>query len=98
MKRSRRCNPGLDEISDHLILAVNCDRLAAGELRHIDVMTTSIEADVQPVVAQSLTFEPLSHAHRNHQIDRALLEHARTDALDHVVAAAIFDDYRVNSV
>src|SRR5215471_11696789 len=98
MNRPPRRNPGFDEIFDHLILAINSDRLAAGQLRHVDVMTTSIEADVQPVVPETLMLEPLSYAHRNHQIDRALLENAGTNAFNNIFAAAIFDDYRVNSV
>src|SRR5438874_1856974 len=98
IERPSRCDAGFDQIFHNLILAINGDRLAAGEFRHIDVMTPSLEADKQPVVAEALALEAFAHSHRDHQIHRSLFEHAGTNTLDHIFTAAVFDNYGVNSV
>ena len=47
----------------------------------------------QPFAAQSFAYAQLDH-----QIDRALLEHAGSHPLDHIIAAAIFNDDRVDAL
>jgi hypothetical protein len=37
-------------------------------------------------------------AHRNQQVHCSLFEHARSDAVDHVLAAAVLDDDRIDAV
>ena len=45
----------------------------------------------------SLAAQALAESRFDHQIDRALFEHARAHALDRIIAAAVFDEDRVDA-
>src|SRR5205807_7606422 len=61
-------------------------------------MALAAEREVDAFVPEPFTAESIADADFVHQIDCALLEHTGTDALDHVLLAAIFHDERVNAV
>ncbi len=46
---------------------------------------------------QALARQAIADAHRVHQVHRALLEDAGTDALDDVLARVALDDHRVDA-
>ena len=85
-----------DQILDDLALPVDGDRAAAGELGEVDVMPRSAKRKVDAVVPQALR-QAIADAHRVHQVHRALLEDAGTDALDDVLARVALDDHRVDA-
>jgi hypothetical protein len=60
-------------------------------------MARAVEREVKAVVAHSLTPEPIADADLVHQVDGPLLQHARADALDHVVLAAVLEDDGVDA-
>jgi hypothetical protein len=79
------------------VLAVHGDGPTAGQTRQVDAMAAASERDVQPLVPHALTGEPFADAGLVHQVDRALFEHARPNALDDMVPTAILDDDRVDA-
>ncbi len=89
--------PRLDEIVHDLVLAVDGDRAAAGERRHVDAMACPVEGEVDAVVPHPLARQPPADAGLAHQVYRPLLEHARAHALDDVLTAAIFEDDGVDA-
>ena len=56
------------------------------------------KAEVDAVVTQPAALHARANAHRDQQIDRALFEHAGAYPFDDVIAAAVFDDDRVDAV
>ena len=93
--RSRR---DVNQISDDFVLPVDRDGFAARELRHVDAMATPFEADEDAFVPEPALFEAVAGTNRAQQIDRALLEHTGSHAIDDVLAIAVFDDDRVDAV
>ena len=61
-------------------------------------MSAAVEADVDAVVPEPAPIETGRDAHRPHQIDRALLEHTGSHAIDDVLTIAVFDDDAVDAV
>ena len=59
-------------------------------------MALAGERHVNPLVPQTFPCEAIADADLTHQIDSALLEHARADALDHVLLTAVLDDERMD--
>jgi hypothetical protein len=55
-------------------------------------MANAAKAQKDAFVAHSFLKEPRPDARLNQEIDRALFENSRADALDDVLAAAVFDD------
>lgn len=49
-------------------------------------------------MSQSVPLQVVSDAHRVQQIDGALLEDTRAHTIDHVLAAAVLDDDRIDAV
>jgi hypothetical protein len=79
-------------------LAIDRDGLARGELGEIDAMPPSLEADVKALVTQAAALQACVHTHRLEEVDGPLLEDAGPHAIDHVVAAAVFDDDGIDTV
>ena len=59
-------------------------------------MALAVELQLDAVVDDALAMQPLAGADRREQVDRALLEHARADALLAVVAAAALEHDRLD--
>ncbi len=86
------------EILLHLMLAVDRNRAAAGELRHIDAVQRARKADVDSVMHQPLAPHAIAQTDRGHEVDHALLQNARAHTLDHVLFAARFEHHRIDSL
>ncbi len=94
---SAGAQPRLDQILHHFLLRVHRDRAAAGQLGQVDAVPAPTEAEPDAVVPQSFTTQPLAHAGLDHQVDSALLQHARAHALLNVLAAAALEDDGFNA-
>jgi hypothetical protein len=77
-----------EEILDHLLLAVDRDPAAAGQLGEVDPVPAAAEAQLDPVMDEPLAPHPLAQPARVEEVRRALLEHPGADPLLEVRAAA----------
>ena len=66
--------------------------MAAREAGEIDTLAPGAVADLHAVVDEAFGMQALSHAQPVEHFDRAHLEHACADAIQHVVLAALLDD------
>jgi hypothetical protein len=98
VERPRGGQTRLDQISNDFVLAVDGDRLAAGQFGEVDAMPRPVAADIEAIVTQAVALKASPDAHRDQQIHGALLQHACPHAVDDVLAAAILDDDRVDAV
>lgn len=48
-------------------------------------------------MTKTLALEALSHPGFDHEIDRTLLENPRAHSFNHVLLAALFEDYRIDA-
>ena len=85
-------DPGIVQVFQNFVLRVNRDSFSIGELPKINSVTAAPEAQLDPMVNQAFGFYPLANPHLGEQIDRSLLQHAGTDTLLRILAAAIFKD------
>ena len=60
-------------------------------------MSLARERQVDAPVHHPLAAESFADADRGHQVDGSLFEHARADALDHVVLAPVFENDGVDA-
>jgi hypothetical protein len=81
-----------DQILHDLLLPVDGDAAAAGELRQRDAVVLAVEAQPDPVVNETLSVQALREAGVREHVDAALLEHARSDPLLDVLATARLED------
>ena len=88
----------LDQVFHHFVLRVDGDRAASGQFVEVNAMPAPIETQFDPVVHQSLAAQPLAHPRVAEQVDRALLENSRADALLHVSAALRLDHDRFDAL
>src|SRR5262249_20704825 len=82
----------IHQVLRDLGLAVYDDLLAAGEAGEIDAVARAREQDVEPLVDQPLAHQARRHARALEHADHPLLEHARAEASEDVLAAAALDD------
>jgi hypothetical protein len=61
-------------------------------------MASAANADVQADMAQARFLKPGADTHCHQQIDGALFENSGPNTVNHVLAAAILDDDRVDAV
>ena len=61
-------------------------------------MALSLEGQVHAPVTHAFAPKAVAHARLDHEIDGALLEHARAHPFDHVFAAAILNNDRIESI
>ena len=71
--------PELDQILQHLVLGIDGDHPAVGELLQVDAVVAAQKADVEAVMDEAFALQPVAGADLGHQVDRALLEHAGPD-------------------
>lgn len=98
MKRTAGCGAGFDQILDQLILAVDGDGAAAGEVLEIDAMAAAFEGEPDSAVAHALAAEAVADSGFDQQVDGRLFEDAGAHSLDDIIAAATFDDGRFDAV
>ena len=91
-------DPRVDQILHHFVLPVDRNGLAAAQLLQVDVVTLAAKTEVQPLMRQAFALQPFAHAHLDHQIDGALLQHPGAHALDHILLAAVFNDDRIDAL
>ncbi len=96
MQRQPVRQPRGDQVLDDLLLAVDRDRAAAGELGQRDPVPRAAEAQLDALVHEPLAVQPVGHAQLGEQIDRALLEHAGAHAPLDVLARAVLEHDRVD--
>src|SRR5215211_847171 len=93
--------PALDprgyQVLDDLLLPVNRDRAAACERRKVDPVALAGELQLDSLVDEALAAQAIADAHLLEQVDGALLEHAGPDPALDVLAAARFQDDRIDS-
>jgi hypothetical protein len=87
-----------DQVLNDLLLAVNRDAAAVGQLVERDSVALAAEAQLNAVVHEPLPLEALAHAHLEQEVDGALLEHAGADAALYVVAVASLEDDRLDAL
>ena len=87
-----------DQVLHDLLLAVDRDAAAAGELVERDPVAAAAEAQLHAVVDESLALEALADAHLDQELDRALLQHARADAPLDVLAVAVLEDHGLDAL
>ena len=87
----------LHQILHHLLLAVDGDALVDQRLE-IDAVQVAIDADIDaPVQVCAFGFHALADAHLGQQIGGPMLDQSGADAVLDVIAAAIFDDDRLDA-
>ena len=89
--------PRVDQIAHDLVLAVDRDHPAAGQLRHVDAVPGPVERHVDAVVPHALPVEAFAKAGGGQQIHGALLEDAGPHPFDDVVFRAAFKDHGVDA-
>src|ERR1700674_239668 len=80
------------------MLCINCDGLAAGELRQVDPMSGPPKTKLNTVMHQSLPLQSISNARLHQKVDGALLEHAGANSLLDVVALMTLQNNRFDSL
>src|SRR5262245_5151495 len=61
-------------------------------------MPLAAKGNVHAVVAQALALKSLADTHRREQVHGSLLEYTCTHTIDHVVAATVLDDDRIDAI
>ena len=82
------CQPRCDQILDDFVLSVDGNRAAAGQSAEIDAMAAAAETQLDAVMGQAQTLQPLADAGFFEQVDSALLEQAGANPLLDILAAA----------
>ena len=87
----------IHQVEGDLGLAVDHYGLA-GEALHVDSMTGATEGKLDPVMDQALTMGPRTCADFVQEFDRAFLQKAGADAVEHVLGRLLFQDDVVDAV
>jgi hypothetical protein len=90
--------PGRDQVLDDLLLTVDDDLPAAGQLGQRDPMVLAVEAEADAVMREALLVEPVGQPDLAEQLHRRVLTHARAHTALDVVTAPGLQDYRVDAV
>ena len=93
--RSRRL-ARIHEVARDFGLAVDHD-VAAGQALEVDAQPPGAEPQLDAIVYQAFGMQAFAYAKAVEHFDRALLEHAGADALEHIILAALLDDQRVDA-
>jgi hypothetical protein len=88
--------PRLYQILDYFLLGIHRDGASGREVLEIDAMPTATETQLDPVMYQPLLLQPRAHAAFHQQIHGALLQHAGSNALFHVLASVCFENHRLD--
>src|ERR1700722_6404002 len=87
----------LHQIPHHLLLRVDGDRAPTSQFGQMDAVTPATETEPNPIVPQSLTPQTIADAGVDHQIHRALLQHACAHAVLDILAAAALQNHRTHT-
>ena len=86
-----------DEVAGDFGLAVDRDGLSR-QLPEIDAKAPAVHGDLDAVMHQPVTMQPLGDPRPFQQVDRSLLQDAGADARFDIVARACFQDHAVDSL
>ena len=86
----------LHQVAGDLSLAVDRD-VAAGETADVDAVPVAVELQLDPVVRQTFRVQAGRDSGTFQQRHGALFEHAGADPGQHVIAAVLLDDDRVDA-
>ncbi len=86
---------GVDQIADHLLLAVDRDR-PAGQLGHRDVQRLALPAQIDAVVDETVPVEPPGNLQLPHQVDRVLLQEPGPHPPFDVLAVTALQHHRLD--
>src|SRR5215831_8628983 len=75
-----RLNSRLDQIFNYLMLSIDRNRAAAGQLIHIDSVSPALKPQFNSVVYHAFTLKALTETCLVEKIHRSLLEHARPNS------------------
>ena len=93
---NRICPPAFeargDQVFHHLVLPVDGDGAAAGQLVHVDAMPAAVEAQLDAVMHEAFASHAVADARAEEQVHGALLQNTGADPLFHVLAALGLDD------
>ena len=89
--------PALNQILHHLLLAVNGDALVHQRLE-IDAVQVAVDADIDAPMQHAFALHALADANIAEEIGGPMLDQAGANAVFDVVAAAIFDDDRLDAL
>ena len=87
-----------DHVLHHLVLPVDGDRAAAGQVFAIDPVAAAGEADLDAPVNQALAPQALAEASLDQGFDGDLFEHAGPDPALHMSAAARLENDRIDAL
>ena len=87
-----------DQVLHDLLLAVDRDAPAAGELIEGDPVAFAGEAQLDAMVDEALALETLADADLDQEVDRPLLEHTCAHPSLDVVARTVLEDYRLDAL
>ena len=93
----RRGGPAIRSFTTSL-LAVDRDRLAAGERRKVDAVAAAGEAQLDAVVDEALALHARAETASVQHVDGALFEHAGAHAILDILAAPVLDDHRLDAL
>mgnify|MGYP006180191323 CR=1 FL=1 len=91
----RRC---LEQVVHHLLLAIDGDRAATGQRRHVDAEQRTVERNLGAAMDQPLAIEPAAEAQPMHQVGRHLFQHAGTHPPLDIGPVAPFQHDRGNAL
>src|SRR5512139_1797477 len=87
----------LDEVLHDLLLAVDRDALVHQRFE-VDAMQITVNADIDAPMQHALALHPFADPQLGEQVRRPVLDQARANPIFNVVAAAILDDDRVDTL
>src|SRR6478609_4612324 len=87
----------VDQVLDDLLLAIDGDRPAAGEITERDTMRGAIEPDLDAVMDEAFTLQPAADTRLDHEVDGVLFEDAGAHTMGHVLATAILEHDAVDA-
>src|SRR5690606_19313247 len=91
------CLPSIHEVIRKLGLAVDGDTLAARQAREVDAPASAVGEQLEAVVDEPFAMQALADAGLVEEVDRHLLQHAGTNAAEHVLARLSLEDDGVDA-
>src|SRR6476661_5240032 len=99
LKEQRRAvgNSTVHEILHHFLLPVNRNALVH-QFFEVNTVQIAIDADIDPPMQHALALHAAADADVDEEVSSPMLDQAGTDAILDVIAAAVFDDDRLDAL
>ncbi len=85
-----------EQVLHDFLLPVDRHAASAGQLGEGHGVRLSAKPELDPVVAQALTRQPLAQSGRVHEVHAALFQHPRSHPVHHVLLAPPLEDDRLH--